>query len=143
MGISLTPEEQFEIFGTDRLEQHAEEAREKWGNTDAWQQSARRTAAYTKDDWIALKAEADENIQGFAAAIAAGEPADGPAAMDLAEAHRRHIDRWFFTCGPERHRGLADLYVSDPRYGQTWDQVAHGFSRYVHDAIHANAERHA
>ena len=27
MGISLTPEEQFEIFGTDKLEEHTEEAR--------------------------------------------------------------------------------------------------------------------
>ena len=37
MGISLTPEEQFEIFGTDRLEEYTEEARQRWGDTDAWQ----------------------------------------------------------------------------------------------------------
>jgi DNA-binding transcriptional MerR regulator len=59
MGIALTPQEQFEIFGTSKLEEHQAEAEQKWGDTGAWQQSRRKTAAYTKDDWIMIKAEAD------------------------------------------------------------------------------------
>ena len=31
MGIALTPEEQFEIFGTDKSEEHAQEAGQRWG----------------------------------------------------------------------------------------------------------------
>jgi DNA-binding transcriptional MerR regulator len=143
MGISMTPEEQLEIFGTDKLEQHAAEAEERWGNTEAWQQSRRKTAAYTKQDWITIKAEADENIAGFAAAIRAGEPADGTTAMDLAEAYRGHLSRWFYDCGYDAHRGLAELYISDQRYMASYDEIEPGFSRYVHDAILANAERHA
>jgi DNA-binding transcriptional MerR regulator len=141
MGISLTPEEQLEIFGTDKLEEHAAEAEQRWGNTEAWQQSRRRTAAYTKEDWIAIKAEADANIEGFAAAIRAGEPSDGAVAMDLAEAHRRHLIRWFNDCGYDTHRGLAELYMSDPRYMASYDEIEPGFSQYVHDAIMANADR--
>jgi hypothetical protein len=45
MGISLTPEEQFEIFGTDKIEEYQEEAKEKWGDTDAWRESQRRYLA--------------------------------------------------------------------------------------------------
>ncbi len=37
-----------------------------------------------KDDWIAIKAEADASINGFAEAIRSGEPATGQVAMDLA-----------------------------------------------------------
>jgi MerR family transcriptional regulator, thiopeptide resistance regulator len=77
MGISLTPEEQFEIFGTDKLGEVTEEARRRWGNTAAWRESQRRSAAYAKDDWIAIKAEADASINGFAEAIQSGEPATG------------------------------------------------------------------
>ena len=142
MGISLTPEEQFEIFGTDKLAGYAEEAGQRWGDTDAWKQSQRRTAAYTKDDWIAIKAEADASIAGFAEAIRAGEPANGTVAMDLAEAHRQHISRWFYDCDYEMHRGLAELYVSDPRYIAEYDKIEPGFSGYVHDAMLANADRH-
>src|SRR6202007_2367078 len=134
MGISLTPEEQLEIFGTDNLEEHAAEAEQRWGNTDAWRESRRRTAAYAKQDWIAIKAEADANIAGFADAIRAGEPADGTVAMDLAEQHRQHLSRWFYDCGFDMHRGLAELYVSDPRYMASYDEIEPGFSRYVHDA---------
>ena len=141
MGIALTPEEQFEIFGTDKLAEYTEEAKQRWGDTDAWKQSARRTAAYTKEDWIAIKSEADANITGFAEAMRAGEPATGTVAMDLAEAHRQHLARWFYDCNYQMHRGLAELYVSDPRYTAEYDKIEPGFSGYVHDAILANADR--
>jgi DNA-binding transcriptional MerR regulator len=141
MGIALTPEEQFEIFGTDKLGEYAEEARQRWGDTDAWKQSQRRSASYTREDWIQIKSEADENIRGFAAAIQAGEPATGSIAMDLAEAHRQHLSRWFYDCGLDLHRGLAQMYIADPRYSASYDEIAPGFSRYVHDAILANADR--
>lgn len=141
MGISLTPEEQLEIFGTDKLEEHAAEAAQRWGDTDAWQESRRRTAAYTKQDWITIKAEADANIAGFADAIRAGAPASGTVAMDLAEEHRQHLRRWFYDCGYDMHRGLAELYISDPRYMASYDEIEPGFSQYVHDAITANADR--
>ena len=72
MGMALTPEEQFEVFGTDKMAEYTEEARQRWGDTDAWQESQRRSAAYTKEDWITIKAEADANIQGFADLMRAG-----------------------------------------------------------------------
>ena len=50
---------------------------------------------------------------------------------------------WFYDCGYDGHRGLAELYVSDPRYLASYDEIAPGFARYVHDAILANAARHA
>jgi MerR family transcriptional regulator, thiopeptide resistance regulator len=141
MGIALTPEEQFEIFGTDKFAEYTEEAKQRWGDSDAWKQSERRTAAYTKEDWITIKGEADANITGFAEAMRAGEPATGTVAMDLAEAHRQHLSRWFYDCDYQMHRGLAELYVSDARYMAEYDKIEPGFSGYVHDAILANADR--
>ena len=141
MGIALTPEEQFEIFGTDKLAEYTEEAKQRWGDTDAWKQSERRAAAYTKEDWIAIKGEADANITGFAEAMRAGEPPTGTVAMDLAEAHRQHLSRWFYDCDYQMHRGLAELYVSDPRYIAEYDRIEPGFAHYVHDAMLANADR--
>src|SRR6185437_10531093 len=47
MGIALTPEEQFEVFGPEfadgRGADYAAEAESRWGETEAWQQSRRRT----------------------------------------------------------------------------------------------------
>jgi DNA-binding transcriptional MerR regulator len=143
MEISLTPEEQMEIFGTARIAEHAEEARQRWGSTDAWKESQRRSAAYTKEDWIAIRREADENVEAFAAALKAGEAATSVVAMDVAEAHRQHMARWFYVLSHDQHRALADLYLSDARFTANWDKVASGCAHYVHDAIHANADRRA
>ncbi len=143
MGISLTPQEQFEIFGTDQMNEHAAEAEQRWGNTDAWEQSRRKTAAYTKADWIAIKAEADASIASFAGALRADQPPSGADAMDLAEAHRQHLGRWFYDCDYDMHRSLAALYTSDARFTAPYDEIEPGMSQYVHDAIQANADRHA
>jgi DNA-binding transcriptional MerR regulator len=136
MGISLTPEEQFEIFGTDRVGgEWAAEAEQRWGETQAWQQSARRSAAFTKADWVQIKAEADANLAAFADLMASGVASDDPRAAAAAEAHRAHISRWFYDCPPELHRGLAELYINDDRFGATYENVASGLAQYVHDAI--------
>lgn len=144
MGIALSPEEQFEIFGTTKFgDEYADEAKERWGDTEAWRESQRRAATYTKDDWVAIKAETDANVAGFVAAISAGEPADGERARQLAEDHRQQICRWFYDCSPDMHAGIGELYVSDPRWIAEWEGTAPGFSQYVRDAIVANAASRA
>ena len=141
MGMNLTPAEQLEVFGTDKVGgEWADEARERWGETDAYQQSQRRTADYTKEDWVRLKSEADEGLRAFAHALRAGLPATGPEAVALAEAHRQYLTRWFYDCGFDAHRGLAEMYVGDERFTQVYDAVQPGLAQYVHDAIIANAE---
>jgi DNA-binding transcriptional MerR regulator len=143
MGISLTPQEQLEVFGTDQAGgEWADEARERWGDTDAYRDSRRRTASYTKADWTRIKAEADSVRSGFAEALRAGLPASGAQAMDLAERHRQHISRHFYECGYPMHRGLADMHLADPRFTQHYESVEPGLAQYVHDAFHANADRH-
>ncbi len=141
MGLDLTPEEMLEVFGDDDPTRYAAEAEERWGDTDAWRQSRRRTAGYGKDDWLRIKAEAAAVNARFAAALAAGEPADGDEATATAEEHRRHIDRWFYDLGYEVHVGLAEMYLADPRFTATYEAVAPGMAQYVHDAIVANAAR--
>ena len=60
MGISLTPEERFEVFGEHDPAQYDAEVEERWGETGAYAQSKRRTAAYTKDDWMQISAEGED-----------------------------------------------------------------------------------
>jgi len=81
------------------------------------------------------------DLDGFADALRAGEPATGTVAMDLAEAHRRHISRWFYDCDYAAHRGLADIYTADDRYIATYDEIEPGLALYVRDAMYANANR--
>lgn len=141
VGINLTPEERFEVFGDFDPERYAEEAEQRWGGTDAYQESQRRTARYTKDDWLRQKADNEDWGRRFAEVMESGAPADGTAAMDLAEEHRRLISRWFYDCGYEIHTGLAEMYVADDRFRRFYEDVRPGMAEYLRDAILANAVR--
>jgi MerR family transcriptional regulator, thiopeptide resistance regulator len=141
MGINLTPEERLEVFGDFDPHEHEAEVEERWGDTDAYRESARRTASYTKADWQRMKAEAAGPMNRLVAAMDAGSPADAAEAMDAADAHRQHISRWFYDCSYEVHVGLAEMYVADARFTATYEKVAPGLARYLHDAIKANAAR--
>ncbi|CAM5621232.1 MerR family transcriptional regulator OS=Streptomyces alboniger OX=132473 GN=CP975_19610 PE=4 SV=1 [Streptomyces alboniger] len=139
MGINLTPEERFEVFGDKDPEQYAEEAEQRWGGTDTYAESQRRAARYTKDDWKRMQAEVNAWSERYDALMAAGEPPTGEAAMAMAEEHRQHIGSWFYDCSYELHQGLADMYVSDERFKAFYDSMRPGLAEHLRDAIHANA----
>ncbi|MFD0662403.1 TipAS antibiotic-recognition domain-containing protein [Thermocatellispora tengchongensis] len=130
-----------EVFGEFRPEDHAAEAERRWGGSAAWQESQRRMGSMTGQDWVRFKDEGALVVDGFLKALADGEPAGGERAMELAEQHRAHITRWCYECTYDIHRGLGDLYVSDPRFTAAYDSQAPGLAAYIREAIHANAER--
>lgn len=140
-GVNLTPEEMREVFGGFDPGEHAAEAEARWGDTEAYRESHRRTSRYGKQEWLAIKAEAQGITDGFAALLRAGEAPTGGAALELAEQHRQHIARWFYDCSPAMHRGLGEMYVADARFTKTYDDVAPGLARFISVAVIANAER--
>jgi DNA-binding transcriptional MerR regulator len=141
MGISLTPEERFEVFGDWLPEEYEAEAEQRWGETEAWAQSKRRTTSYSKDDWLRIKAEGEDIEARFAAALKDGVPADSATAMDLAEEHRQQINRNFYDCPPQMHAGLGRMYVEDERFTAHYEDRAPGLAEYVSTAVQANAAR--
>lgn len=128
----------FEGFDSSRYE---DEARQRWGTTDAFAESEKRTSRYTPDDWKALKAEQSLVYDAAMTALKAGKAPSSPEVMDIAERHRRTIDRWFYPCSHEIHRGLASMYESDDRFRQSIDAYGQGLTTFLSEAIRANAER--
>ena len=142
MGINLTPEEKFEVFGEHDPDQYEDEVRERWGDTDAYRQSRQRTASYTKEDWKQITDELDALHRRVADLLAADTPADSAEAMDAAEEHRLFITRAYYDCGHEMHTCLGEMYVADPRFTEMYDRIRPGLAAYLRDAIVANAARH-
>jgi len=70
-------------------------------------------------------------------------PATDARALEAAEAHRQLISRNFYDCGYDIHRGLAQMYLADPRFTRYYEQRAEGLARYVSEAIIANADERA
>ncbi len=141
MGNPMTPQEKLEVFGDWLPEQYADEAEQRWGDTEAWAQSQARTGRYTKADWLEIKAETDDLERRLAAAVADGAPADGERAMDLAEEHRQQITRRYYDCPPELHACLGRMYVEDERFTAYYEGIAPGLAAFLATACQANAAR--
>ncbi|OKK18490.1 transcriptional regulator [Streptomyces sp. CB00455] len=143
MGINLTPEERFEVFGDHDPGQYAKEAEQRWGATDAYAQSRARAAAHTKDDWKRILAEAEDINRRLAALMDCGASAGSAAAMDLAEEHRGWISQNHYDCSHAMHTCLGEMYIADERFAAHYDAVRPGLAVFLRDAITANAVRGA
>lgn len=116
------------------------EAEERWGDTDAFRESQRRTSRYSAEDWRRANAEQAAVYAELAAERAAGRGAEAPSVQALVERHRLAIDRWFYPCSPEMHGRLADLYEADPRFAKTIDRQGEGLTTYLVAAIRVSTK---
>src|SRR5688572_14962357 len=67
-GLNLSDDEMREVFGAFDPGEHEAEAEQRWGETDAFKESRRRTSKYGKDEWLTIKAEGEQIESGMAAA---------------------------------------------------------------------------
>ena len=136
-GRTMTPEESLEVFGDFDPAESEDEVKERWGDTDAYRESARRTKSYTKQDWQQIGVDSDVINQAFIALMDAGVPATSAEAKAVAERHRGLISKWFYPCSPEIHAGLGAMYVADARFTKNIDKAREGLAKYMSEAIAA------
>jgi len=139
--ITLSVQEQARIFGTDWDPAWQEEARERWGGTDAFAQSAQRTAACTAQDWERFAEEMRALEADMADALGRGVETGSEEAAALAERHRAWIGR-SYDCDHARQVILARMYTDDPRFTAHYDASAPGLALWLRSAIEENARRH-
>lgn len=122
--------------------QHEAEAKERWGETEAYRESARRTKRYGEDDWRQIQQEHAAIYADAVAMLQAGRAPDSAEAMDVAESHRLSIGRWFYPCDAAMHTNLADMWEADPRFAKNIDAHGAGLTPFLAAAVRANARRH-
>lgn len=128
----------FEAFDTGEIDalrqQYADEARERWGTTAAYAQSAQKTRSYGKAEWEQIQAEADRIL----AAVAACRP-NGPQTDEvqgLIAEWQAHITRNYYDCTADIFAGLGEMYVQDERFRQHLDgRYGDGFAAFLSEAI--------
>lgn len=120
--------------------EHEEEVRQRWGNTEAYRESARRAKRYSAEDWKVFKTEWEAILQDAAAALSAGKRPEEPEVIAIAERHRMSIDRWFYACSPSMHRALADMWEADDRFATSIDRWGRGLTPFLAAAVRANAK---
>ncbi|NTU71170.1 MAG: MerR family transcriptional regulator [Coriobacteriia bacterium] len=138
-GIEMTKDEASKMFGElfDGFDpaEYEDEVQERWGETDAYKQSAARTKRYGRAEWELIKAEDLANTNAFIALMDAGVAADSPEAMALAEDHREHISKWFYDLPVEFYGNMAAIWVNDPRFTKNIDKPRAGLAAYKYAAV--------
>lgn len=135
----MRPEDFKAMFGGFDPSVHDDEVRARWGTTDAYQESARRTRQYGKPEWEAIRGESEAIYARLAELMRQGAAVSDPGVQDAVEAHRLHIERWFYPCSRQMHRGLGEMYVADPRFTASLDgKGGAGFAQFFRDAIAAS-----
>jgi DNA-binding transcriptional MerR regulator len=134
-GNTMQPVDVKRMFEGFNHDDHADEARDRWGNTEAYKESARRTKQYGQPEWDAIRRESEAIHARLAELMQQGAAPSDPAVQAAVEDHRAHIDRWFYPCSRTMHHGLGEMYIADPRFQANLDKVVPGFARFLRDAI--------
>lgn len=114
-------------------DQYAEEAKARWGNTDAYRQSAKRAAKWTEADKARLQKESNEIFFAFAA-LAGTDPADARV-QALVARWKSFISESYYDCSNEMLAGLGQMYLEDQRFTENLDKFGAGTAKLMSDAI--------
>lgn len=137
----LSADEQARIFGTDWDPALQDEARERWGGTDAWAESAARARERDAGQWQAVRDEIEEVESALAAALGRGVAPGSAEAHALAERHRATISR-HYGCTHSRQVVLARMYTADPRFAAHDDDRAAGLAAWLRRVVEESARAH-
>ena len=121
----------------DLTAKYEAEARERWGATEAFQESQERLASYSAVEKKNAQAAQEEALQGILDVMDRGLPPTSMEAIVAADHCRHVISLWYFECTTEMHKQLATLYVTDERFRAFYESRREGLAQYFHDAIHA------
>lgn len=134
----------FKEFNTDRIEQslqkYEQEARQKWGDTAAYNQSRDRTSKYTSSDWNRIYSEAEDIYSWLAEKIT--EPAHSREVQDLISQWRQHITKYYYDCTLEIFSRLGQAYKTDIRFKNNIDQHKEGLAEFMSRAIEIYVKSH-
>ena len=114
---------------------YQKEAREKWGNTDAYKQHQEKTKDYSKEKWNALSDGMDQIMAAFAQCMKKGENANSAEAQSLVSQLQNFITEHSYTCTKEILAGLGQMYVADDRFQRNIDKHGEGTAKFICEAI--------
>ena len=126
-----------DIDRVDMTERYADEARGRYGDTDAYKEYERRAADFKAEDRKALSDGMDEIMRGFARLKNKGAaPSDEQARLQV-EKLRQFITERMYNCTDEILAGLGQMYVGDERFTTNIDRHGAGTAAYISECIKA------
>ena len=128
-------------FDNSEFEKYKAEAKEKWGNTEAYRQHTEKTADYSKHKWNSLAEGMDRIMEEFATCMRNSEDLASAEAQKLVKALQKHITENYYSCTDEILSGLGQMYVADERFRNNIDKHAKGTAEFICKAIEVSCRK--
>jgi len=141
--LNMANKQKFEALAGFDPDQYEAEVKEKWGETDASRESARRTKKYNNDDWARYKKEVDALNNELVGVMKNEHAANSTEALTVIEKMRLQIDQWFYPCSRQMHAQLGEMYVMDERFTEGYEAIHPGMAEFMKLATAANYENHS
>lgn len=109
------------------------EAKEKWGQTQAYREYKEKQHSGQKQD--ALAEGMDLIMAEFALCMKKGEMPDSAPAQSLVKKLQDYITQNYYLCTKEILAGLGQMYVADARFKSNIDKHAGGTAAFICAAI--------
>ena len=116
------------------------EARERWGDTEAYREHQEKTKYYSKEQWSAANDGLMAIFTEFAECKKQGFAVDSSEAQSLVKKLQSHITAHFYTCTNEILAGLGKMYVCDERFRKNINKCGEGTAEFVAQAIEVFCE---
>ena len=117
------------------MKNYETEARERWGDTDAYREHEQKTKNYTKEKWAEVNDGMMAIFAEFAKCKDSGASADSAEAQTLVAELQAHITANYYTCTDEILAGLGKMYVADERFKKNIDKYGEGTAEFASAAI--------
>ncbi len=110
---------------------YQKEVEDRWGKTNEYKQSIKRTEKYTKEDWDRITIE-QETIYNK---MAAYDDFKSDEIGKLVNKWQNHISKYYYDCSDTVLVGLAEMYVADDRFRCNLNKTKEGFAEFLNNAI--------
>ena len=117
------------------MKNYENEARTRWGNTDAYREHEKKAKNYTKEKWAEINDGLMSIFAEFAECKNAGLAPNAPEVQSLVGKLQKYITQNYYTCTNEILVGLGQMYVADERFKKNIDKYGEGTAEFVSNSI--------
>lgn len=125
----------------EAMEKYKKEAQKRWGNTEAFKESEKRTAGYSKEKWNEVNAGLNSIIDEFSKLCKNGVSESDDSALLVVCKLKTFITENQYTCTDEILLGLGQMYTCDERFKAYIDKNYKGTAEFINKAIIAYCSR--
>lgn len=137
--IAMTDHEKFEGFKKDMIDtnekKYGKEIREKYGEENV-EQFYKKFDSLSHEDYEQSVRIQEEMFSKLKTALLSGSDPRSAEAQKAADLHRQWLSYFWTSYSKKAHAGLAEMYVSDPRFTAYYDSRAgKNAAKLLRDAV--------